>query len=129
MPLILTIPILIVIAAGIILLQIFLSKRDGKWFGLMLPAISFIVSLLIVVSIVAYTNIGITSRSISEEGTIVTFEIEDTRPAFGAVAGQVIITFLLSNIPTVVLIAIYAACREKRKRVLEIEKMQIQDLE
>lgn len=125
----LTILILLVVAAGIILFQIFLSKRDGKWFGLILPAISFIVSLLLVVSIVAYTNIGITSRSISEEGTIVTHEIEDTRPAFGTVVGQIVITFLLSNMSTVILIAIYAACREKRKRGLEIEKMQIQDLE
>lgn len=121
--------ILLVVTTGIIFLQIFLSKRNGKWYGLVLPAISFIVSLLIIVSIVAYTNIGITSRSISEEGTIVTHEIEDTRPAFRGVAGQVVITFLLSNIPTVVLIAIYAACRERKKRGLEIEKMQVQDLE
>jgi glucan phosphoethanolaminetransferase (alkaline phosphatase superfamily) len=121
--------ILLVAAAGIILLQIYLSKRDGKWFGLILPAISFIVSWLVVISIVAYTNIGIVSHSVSEEGTIVTHKLEDNRQEFGSVVSQVIVTFLLYNISTVVLIAIYAACREKGKRRIEIEKMQIQDLE
>lgn len=121
--------VLFVIAIGIILFQIFLSKRDGKWFGLILPIISFVISLILVVSIIAYTNIGITSHSISEEGIIIMHEIEDTKPTFDMAVEQVVITFLLSNIPTVVLIVIYAACREKRKRVLEIEKMQIQDIE
>lgn len=125
----LNILIMLALAVGIIFLQIFLSKRDGKWYGLILPAISLIVSLLLVISIVAYTNIGIATHSESNEEGITSFEIEDTTPAFGSVVGQVVVTFLLSNILTAVLIAIYAACREKRKRRIEIEKMQIQDLE
>lgn len=120
---------LLAVAGGTVWLQIFLSKKDGKWFGLILPSISFIISLLLVISIVAYTNIGITSSSVSEEGIIVSQHIVDTRPNFGPVVGEAVITFLISNIPTVILLATYAACREKRKRELEIEKMQIQDLE
>ena len=35
---------------------------------------------------------------------------------------------LLGNIPTLVLLAVYAACREGRKRRSDVEKMNIQDL-
>ena len=35
---------------------------------------------------------------------------------------------LLGNIPTLVLLAVYAACREGRKRRSGVEKMNIQDL-
>ena len=37
-------------------------------------------------------------------------------------------TFLLSNIPTIVLLGIYFGCREKMKLRAELEKMSIQDL-
>lgn len=121
--------VLLIFVAGIILLQIFLSKRKGKWFGLVLPAISFLVSLVIVLSIVAYSSIGITSHSVSQDGTIVAHDLQDTRSDFSSVAVQVVVTFLVANIPTVTLLTIYSACREKGKRSLEIEKMQIQDLE
>lgn len=121
--------IFLLAAAAIIWLQLFLSKREGKWLGLALPGISFLVSLLMVISIVAYANIGIVSRSISEDGAIVSHELVDTTSDFDGVVGQVIVTFLWCNIPTIVLIAIYGACRDKRKRRLEMEKMQIQDLE
>ena len=36
--------------------------------------------------------------------------------------------FITANIPTIVLLAIYFACREKRKRRRELEKMKLQDL-
>ena len=35
---------------------------------------------------------------------------------------------LLGNIPTLVLLAVYAACREVRTRRSEVEKLNIQDL-
>lgn len=41
---------------------------------------------------------------------------------------QNIIVFLLCNISTIILIAIYLACREKFKKNKEIDKMNIQDL-
>lgn len=125
----LTILILLIVGVGAILLQIYLSKQSKKWFGLMLPALSFIASLMLVISIIAYKNIGISTQSYSNDGTIVSFEIEDTRSDFNTVVRQVVTTFLISNVFTVVLIVIYIACRGKRKRRLEIEKMQIQDLE
>ena len=40
--------ILLAILAAIIILQIYLSKRENKWSGLILPIISFLFALLIV---------------------------------------------------------------------------------
>ena len=103
-----TIVLLVVpaILAGGILLQVFLSKKESKWLGLILPFITFAYSLL-TLSQLAKTD-GMT---------------------WWNVLGLIASTFFLSNIPTVILLAIYFGCREKRKREKALEKMHIQDLE
>ncbi len=98
-----TLIVLLVLVVGGILLQIFLSKRESKWPGLVLPVISFLWSLLYL------------------------FNLMDT----GSVVRNIlmaILTILLANIPTLVLLAIYWAVREKRRKRSEIEKMNIDDL-
>lgn len=98
-----TLIVLLVLVVGGILLQIFLSKRESKWPGLVLPVISFLWSLLYL------------------------FNLMDT----GSVVRNIlmaILTILLTNIPTLVLLAIYWAVREKRCKRSEIEKMNIDDL-
>ena len=98
-----TLIVLLVLVVGGILLQIFLSKRESKWPGLVLPVISFLWSLLYL------------------------FNLMDT----GSVVQNILtalLTVLLSNIPTLVLLAIYWAVREKRRKRSEIEKMNIDDL-
>ena len=98
-----TLIVLLVLVVGGLLLQIFLSKRESKWPGLVLPVISFLWSLLYL------------------------FNLMDT----GSVVRNIlmaILTILLTNIPTLVLLAIYWAVREKRRKRSEIEKMNIDDL-
>ena len=95
--------VLLVVVVGGILLQIFLSKRESKWPGLVLPAISFLWSLLYL------------------------FNLMDT----GSVVQNILtalLTVLLSYIPTLVLLAIYWAVREKRRKRSELDKMSIDDL-
>ncbi len=96
----------LLIMAGGIWLQIFLSKKNSKWFGLILPAISFAYSLLMVLSLIAYN--GMTGWDIFI---------------------RVLFTLLVSNIPTLILVAIYFACREKIKLRKELDKMNVQDLD
>ena len=51
--------------------------------------------------------------------------------ADGPTAGfvlQVLLMWLLSNIPTAVLLAIYFACRTRQRRKKQLDKMNIQDL-
>lgn len=91
---------------GVIILQIYLSKRESKWPGLVFPIISFLFSLLYPLNMVA-----------PSEGVTVGFIV------------QMIIVWLLGNIPTIVLLAIYFGCREKKRRNKQLEKMNIQDLD
>lgn len=95
----------VVLIGGLIALQVFLSKRESKWVGLALPAISFVLSLL--------------------------YPLNMTAPLDGVIAGfilQLLAVWLLANIPTIVFLAIYFGCREKLRRDKQLEKMNIQDL-
>ena len=93
---------LIVFVVGGILLQIFLSKRESKWPGLILPLLSFLYSLVMALSAVAYNG--------------------------GIPWGPILASLILGNIPTVILLAIYFACREKFRKRSELDKMHINDL-
>ncbi len=97
--------VLLILLAGTVLLQIFLSKRDSRWPGLVLPIITFIYSLLAVFAMAAYVGESI-----------------------GAVVLQVIGIFLLTNIPTFILLAIYFGLRHDKRKNKEINKMNIKDL-
>lgn len=94
-----------VICTGVVFLQIFLSKRESKIPGLILPCITFALSLL--------------------------FLLNFAVPEGGATADlwlNILISLLLSNIPTFILMAIYFACREKIRKSKQLDKMNIQDL-
>lgn len=99
---------LLLVVAGLACLQLFLSKRPNKWVGLVLPIITFVLSLIYVLNIMDTGNLW---------SNIV----------------LIISTLLLANIPTVILLAIYLACRDKKdkanKKKAQLEKMNIQDLE
>lgn len=79
--------------AGTILLQIFLSKRESKWLGLVLPMIAFLFSILYPLNMVA-----------PSEGVIAGFAV------------QMILIWLLGNIPIIVFLIIYFGCRGKQRR-------------
>ena len=120
------IPIALILLAGVIILQIFLSKRENKWSGLILPMIFLIISLVAAFGMVAFqTN---TSTSLyDQDGNVIETTIEK-QPVEGAVPAMVFV-LLFGNIPTVILLAIYFGCRERLKKNSEINKMNIQDLE
>ena len=93
---------LLVFVAGGVLLQICLSRREGKWPGLVLPVLSFLYSLVMAFSAVAYN------------GTIPW--------------GPILASLILGNIPTALLLVIYFACREKFRKRSELDKMNINEL-
>lgn len=102
--------IFLVLIVGGILLQVFLSKRENKWLGLILPGLTFLYSILMVLSIVTFSYM---------------------EPGGGLNPGiifPIIGVFLMGNIPTFVLLIIYMVCREKFNKKKEMDKMNIQDL-
>lgn len=78
------------------LLQIFLCRRENKWLGLILPAISFL-------------------------GSIV-FLLQATE------VRAMVLSFLVSNIGTVVYLLIYVGIRRKKKKNSDMDQMKIKDL-
>jgi len=122
---------LLALGVGVIFLQIFLSKKDSKWAGLILPLISFMISLIVIMSLVLF-SVDIKSGVVTENGVV----IEQTDPATsasrtisGPLALSAVSILLIYNIPTAILIAIYFACSGNRRRQRDLDKMSIQDLE
>lgn len=79
-----------------ILLQIFLCRKENKWLGLILPAISFLGSLVFLLQ--------------------------------AANVRAMILSFLVSNIGTVVYLLIYVGIRRKKKKNSDMDQMKIKDL-
>ena len=96
--------VLLVVLVGGIFLQIFLSKRESRWPGLVLPLLTFLQSLLLVLNIM---DTGSVSQNVL----------------------LVLVTLLVGNIPTLVLLAIYWVAREKRWVKKQMDKMKIDDLD
>jgi 4-hydroxybenzoate polyprenyltransferase len=121
-----------VVVAGGIVLQIFLSKKEGKWPGLILPLVSFLISLLAVMSIAVF-QFHTETETVVENGVVIRQAVPGTPTQQTMETGELVMTIayvpLLYNIPAAILLAIYAACRGKRKRQRALEKMSVQDLE
>lgn len=79
----------IVLLAIVVLLQVFLSKRTNKWLGLILPALTFVASFMYPFIMLA-----------PPEGLTFSF------------AMQMLGSWLIVNISTVILLAIYYICRK-----------------
>ena len=98
---------MLAVFAGIIVLQVFLSKKESKWLGLILPGITFGISVLLFL-VVLFNTAAATMQM---------------------VIALAFFAFLIFNIPTGILLAIYGGCRSKRNKQRALEKMSAQDLE
>ncbi|XMB66288.1 hypothetical protein RI065_08275 [Mycoplasmatota bacterium zrk1] len=123
----------IVIILIIIYLQIFLSKIRNRWVGLILPSISLCIAILASVSVPVYYSESIEVQSINEDGEstteVIEYIVDEPTIDISSAIFTVITTFVLFNVPTLILIGIYIASRDKIKRNSEIEKMSIIDLQ
>jgi len=113
--------IYILLIAGAVILQIFLSKRPSRWPGLVLPLLSLVLSLVIVFGLYTFTAIeNTTVVTQNSSGTVVTEYKENTKTiSEGTVKEeilfQVVVVFLITNIPTFISFGIYLACHENEK--------------
>lgn len=107
--LIILIPFLIislVLFAGAIVLQIYLSKKENRRLGQILPGVYLAIS-------VAFTLL---------------FFLISISTSIWATLGSSLLIFIICNIPTAILLIIYYVLRGSRKNKKEIDKMNIQDL-
>ena len=101
--LVLSLVVLLLFLVGGSLLQIFLSRRESRWPGLVLPLLAFLQSLLLVLNV---ADTGSASQNVL----------------------TVLVTLLVGNIPTLVLLAVYWAAREKIRVKSQMERMEKQDV-
>lgn len=124
---------MLILLVGGIFLQIFLSKRKNKWFGLILPLLCLLFSIIPVLSVPMYTSGELSTSQLAPDGTVIQKNIieQHKQPIMntGSAISGVLIVFLIYNIPTAILLIIYLACRENIKKNTQLEKMNIQDLE
>ena len=116
--------LILVLLVGGVALQIFLSRRESRWPGLVLPGLTLLYSLVMVLSISTYRTL---TSSAVVDGTVV--ETVTQHGDLLAALPAMLMVFLLGNIPTIILLAIYFACREKYRKKKQMDRMNIQDLE
>ena len=122
-----------------VFIQVKLSRSKNKYLGLIMPVISFLISILIILNIAAFTVL--TSNSTTTTEIITNSGIEEKIEESVEITenlGKDVITldvainiffiFLVANIPTAILGGIYLSERNKISTRKEIEKMKIDDL-
>ncbi len=97
--------IMLLMVGLVITLQVFLSKSKSKIPGLIIPI------LFVMFSLISVANIGFSSH----------FTWID-------MVGRILMVFVLSNIPTLILVSIYYVIRERSNMNRQLDKMKIQDL-
>ena len=111
-------------------LQVWLVSGRSRWLGLILPGLTLLASLLILLSMAAFTRVG--RRKWSMMRTVLWWggaprrALGESPGAELAAAGGV---FLVANIPTVVLGGIWLHYKTRRDLREEMKRMDLQDLE
>ena len=137
--------------ALVLALQVWLCRRKNRWLGLILPGLSLAVSLLSLLSVLAFRGVAGGSMTVTENGQVVEETVTENGmttvydgegnildqypdpdsqdgvgPEMALTAAGV---FLVNNIPTVVLGGIWLHYKNRRDFQDEMKKMNIQDLE
>ena len=146
---------LLVPIALLIVLQMWLCKRSLK-LGLILPALSLALSLLLVFSVAAFSALNgqtfggsmtleqsgqVIQETVYEDGMVTVYDGEGNiidqyedpnyqppEPITPAAVGTVVVLFLVSNIPTVVFGGIWLHYKNRRDFQEDLKKMKIEDL-
>jgi hypothetical protein len=114
--------VLLILGVVAITLQVFLSKTDNKWVGLIMPIVPFCISLGVALRILFQ---GADSRTFTG---MINGELVTHIPSTSGIIGESIIMFAIWNVLTGILVAIYLVCRKRRSRQRALLKMSVQDL-
>ena len=140
--------------ALVLALQVWLCRRKNRWLGLILPGLSLAVSLLSLLSVLAFRGVAGGSMTVTENGQVVEETVtengmttvydgegkildqypdpyaqEDQNESSRETVLLAGVLFLVNNIPTIVLGGIWLHYRNRRDFHDELKKMNIQDLE
>lgn len=118
--------------ALLIVLQVWLCKK-GRRLGLILPALSLMLSLLLVFSMAGFSRVSVGGAYVvsDENGQLIEQSQDYTEYRQPLTAGAVVsiaALFLVSNIPTVVYGGIWLHYKGRRDTQDDLERMRIEDL-
>lgn len=110
---------------GLMVLQVYLSKRENRMLGLIMPITSFCLSVFVFlgISLFYYRTLVYTTTNHGEIIERVT-QVNIASTVFQLA----LINFIFFNIPTLGFIAIYLIYRGKKRSRIAIDKMSVQDL-
>ena len=113
---------------GSIVLQVYLSKRESRWPGLILPIFCFGLAMMTMSGMVMFSRSSMTITEMDlYTGELIVNHLQD----YGSIRfeiGALVAMFLTTHMPAGVFIAIYGVCRLGRKNKRELDVMNIQDL-
>ena len=124
--------ILILILIAIIRLQIFLSKKDNRLLGLIIPIVIFASSLIFAFGFIpTHTKIETSQSVTTETGEIVESSSDKTSTALidhSLTTTSIVYTIVSINAVNFVMLGIYFYCRHKKNTHVELKRMKAKEL-
>lgn len=130
---IIVIIVLICILIAIIKLQIFLSKKDKKLLGLIIPVFIFALSLVLALGGTPMKpEIETSQMTVSETGEALEHTLDTNISASimdkSLTINSIMYTILIINIGNFVMLGIYFYCRYQKKISIELKRMKNKEL-
>ena len=121
----------VIILIAIIRLQIFLSKKDNKLLGLIIPIVIFASSLIFAFGFIpTYNKIETTQSVMTETGKVVESSSDKTSTALRdhSLTTSIVYTIVSINAVNFVMLGIYFYCRHKKNTHVELKRMRAKEL-
>lgn len=123
----------VIILIAIIRLQIFLSKKNNKLLGLIIPIIIFASSLIFAFGFIPTHNKIETTQSVTTETGKVIESSSDKKTSVAPVdhsitTNSIIYTVVSINAINFVMLGIYFYCRHKKNTHIELKRMKAKEL-
>lgn len=121
----------VIIIIAIIRLQIFLSKKDNKLFGLIIPIIIFTSSLIFAFGFIpTHNKIETTQSVMTETGKVIESSSDKTSTALRdhSLTTSIVYTIVSINAGNFVMLGIYFYCRHKKSTHAELKRMRAKEL-
>ena len=121
----------VIILIAIIRLQIFLSKKDNRLLGLIIPIIIFASSLIFAFGFIpTHNKIETTQSVMTETGKVVESSSDKTSTALRdhSLTTSIVYTIVSINAGNFVMLGIYFYCRHKKSTHAELKRMKAKEL-
>lgn len=121
----------VIILIAIIRLQIFLSKKDNRLLGLIIPIVIFASSLIFAFGFIpTHNKIETTQSVMTETGKVVESSSDKTSTALRdhSLTTSIVYTIVSINAGNFVMLGIYFYCRHKKSTHAELKRMRAKEL-